>query len=211
MGIASSGQGSRQQWPLTEPPICQQSPASLIPNQSRGHLWSGSLLSLYKEIKEGISIQKSVSQTRFLSKVLLAHYWLSVSPGSCPFALVPQCHCLGSQDQGQRDPCLQTAAFSELWHWVSHPHPWQAGSSPGWGWGLKPEPLGSVRVCSWVCRTGLGGNSFLFVPISLTSYKKQVKAIYANPFSIVWDILPFDNRQTGRGKSHRQASFEDPI
>lgn len=50
---------------------------------------------------------------------------------------------------------------------------------------LSRVGVGSVRVCSWVCRAGLGGNSFLFVPISLTSYKKQVKAIYANPFSIV--------------------------
>lgn len=50
---------------------------------------------------------------------------------------------------------------------------------------LSRVGVGSVRFCSWVCRAGLGGNSFLFVPISLTSYKKQVKAIYANPFSIV--------------------------
>lgn len=50
---------------------------------------------------------------------------------------------------------------------------------------------------------GWTGASSLFVPISLTSCKRQVKAIYANPFFNSLRLLPFDNRQPARDR--RQA------
>lgn len=52
-----------------------------------------------------------------------------------------------------------------------------------------------------------------FIPVCpdfINLLKKQVKAIYANPFFSSLRLLPFDNRQPARGRAV-DSKFEGPI